>query len=69
MPKRHPDAHSLAAEIIRRHTGSHVVRLSDPPKPSEKLQLIAARLSRTRIAIMPHQCQNIEEWLARYSGE
>ena len=66
MPKRRPDAHSLAAEIIRRHTGFHVVRLSDPPKPSEQLQLIAARLSRTPIAIMPHQCRDLDEWLERH---
>jgi hypothetical protein len=68
MSRRRPDAHALAAEIVRRSSGSHFVRLSDPPKLSEQLQLIAARLTHMAIVIIPHKCQNLEEWLARYGG-
>ena len=63
----------MAAEIIRRvgeanaaTGGGYVVRLSDPPTLQERLQLLAARLQRTPIAIMPHKC-TMEEWVARYS--
>jgi hypothetical protein len=72
--KRRPTAHDVADEIIRRATeangrtgGGYVVRLSDPPTPGEWLQLIAARLERRPIVIMPHKCKTVEEWLRRYS--
>lgn len=65
----------MAAEIIRRvgeanaaTGGGYVVRVSDPPTPQERLQLLAARLQRTPVAIMPHKCKTMEEWAARYSN-
>ena len=69
--KRRPTAHDVAAEIVRRATGadgikSYVVRLSEPPTQGEQFQLLAARLERRPIAIMPHKCSTIEEWLERY---
>jgi hypothetical protein len=71
--KRRPTAHDVAAEIIRRVTaanaqtgGGYVIRLSDPPTPGERLQLLAARLERRPIAIMPHKGKTVEEWLGRY---
>ena len=30
------------------------------------MQLLAARLERRPIVIMPHKCKTMEEWLARY---
>ena len=67
-------AHDIAAEIIRRVTeanaatgGGYVVRLSDPPTPQERLQVLAAHLERRAIVIMPHKCQSIGQWVARYS--
>jgi hypothetical protein len=44
----------------------YVIRLSDPPTPTEQLQLIAARLERRPIAVMPHKCKTVTEWLQRY---
>jgi hypothetical protein len=41
-------------------------RLSDPPAPGERLQLIAAHLEHRPIVIMPHKCASVEEWMARY---
>ena len=69
---RKPDARDIASEIIRRvaksnaeMAGGYVVRLSDPPTPQERLQLLAARLQGKPIAIMPHK-YTMEERIARY---
>jgi hypothetical protein len=43
-----------------------VVRLSKPPTPLERVQLMAARLLRRPIAIMPRKCKTMQEWTARY---
>src|SRR4051812_7406005 len=70
--KQRPTAHDVAAEIVRRVTAAnaqtvgYVVRLSKPPTAAEQLQLMAARLERRRIAIMPHKCNSVEEWMTRY---
>ena len=69
--KTPPSPRDIAAEIIRRTAGpdgskSYVVRLSDPPTVSEQLQLMAARLERRPIVIMPHKCKTLDEWMARY---
>ena len=45
----------------------YVVRVSDPITPSEKHQLLLARLLRTPIAIMPHACKTADEWMERYA--
>jgi hypothetical protein len=42
------------------------IRLSEPPTPGERLQLIAAHLERRPIVILPHKCETIDEWLDRY---
>jgi hypothetical protein len=71
MAKRPPDARTLAAEIVRRGGvgagNSQVVRVSDPPTAAEQLRLLAARLERTPIVIVPHKCANMEEWVERYA--
>ncbi len=74
MTRRRPGAHALAAEIVRRATaanaetrGGYVVRLSKPPTTAERLQLLAARLERRPIAIMPHKCASVDEWMERYA--
>jgi hypothetical protein len=67
-----PLAHDLAAEIIRRAGApagaGYVVRLSQPPTLQEQMQLMAARLERRPIVIMPHKCASVEEWMARYES-
>jgi len=69
--KPRPTAHDVAGEIIRRVTatnaqtgGGYVIRLSNPPTPGERLQLLAARLEQRPIAIMPHRCVSVVEWIA-----
>lgn len=63
----------LAEEIVRRANAAgrggavgYVVRLSDPPAPSELLQLAACRILGRQIAIMPAVCASVEEWVERY---
>ena len=63
--------HDLATEIIRRAATNdghprNVIRLSKPPTLAEQLQLMAARLERRPIVIMPHKCKTVDEWLHRY---
>jgi hypothetical protein len=70
MARRRPSAADIAAEIIRRTASAdgrppYVVRLSDPPTSHERLQLLAAQIQRTPVAIMPHK-YTMEEWIARY---
>lgn len=70
----------LAAEIIRRVRAStansespdslpYVVHLSDPPTAEERLQLMACRLMRQPIVIVPGKCLTVEEWVQRYGSE
>jgi hypothetical protein len=73
MPRRRPlaEPRDVAAEIIRRANGPdgrppYVIRLSEPPTPAERMQLIAARLTRTAFAVMPHRCETADEWLEKY---
>lgn len=66
-----PNAHDLAAEIIRRtnagDAGSQVIHLHEPPEARELLQLAAARILRQTVAIVPARCADIDEWLRRYA--
>lgn len=66
----------LAQEIIRRvqvvdgRDGErlpYVVGVSDPPTAHEQLQLLACRILRQPIAIMPAKCETVAEWLERYA--
>ena len=43
----------------------YVIRLSDPPTASERLQLAAAHLSRAPFAIVPASCKTVDEWMAK----
>jgi len=66
--KKPPSLRDIANEVVRRAAGpdgtkSCVVRLSDPPTSIERLQLLAARLERRPIVILPHKCKTVEEWL------
>ena len=72
-PLKTPSPRDIAAEIIRRvysvnaeSGGGYVVRVSDPPTPQERLQLLAAHLQRRPIVTMPHKCKSMEEWIAYY---
>jgi len=45
---------------------SDVVRLSNPPRAHERLQLAASRILRRPIAIMPVKCLTVDEWIERF---
>jgi hypothetical protein len=66
---------AAALEIIRRESLRSgrslravltLVRVSRPPAKSEQLLLSAVRLLQSPHAIMPHRCNSVEEWRARY---
>ena len=66
---------AAALEIVRREvlrSGRNIravlslVRVSDPPAPSENLLLAAVRVLRSPHVIMPHPCKTLEEWDERY---
>jgi hypothetical protein len=68
------DQQAAALEIVRREavrSGRSIrsvlslVRVSDPPTPSENLLLGAVRLLRSPHVIMPHPCKDLEEWTQR----
>jgi hypothetical protein len=48
--------------------GCALARLSEPPTPLERLQLMAARLLQRPVAIVPHPCKTTDEWMERYGG-
>jgi hypothetical protein len=56
-------AGALTAETYR----PYVIRVSDPITTHERLQLVAARLQKTPVAVMPHKCKSVDEWAARYA--
>jgi hypothetical protein len=64
---RRLDRRELAAEIIRRAGDICIIRLSDPPTSLQRLQLAAARLQGSPIALMPVRCHTVDEWLERYA--
>jgi hypothetical protein len=72
-PKPRADAQDIAAEIIRRAAGddekgmtAYVLRLARPPTFQERLQVMAARLQRRPIVIMPHKSATMDEWMGRF---
>ena len=65
---------AAALEIVRREvlrSGRNIravlslIRVSDPPAPSENLLLAAVRVLRSPHVIMPHPCKDLEEWSER----
>jgi hypothetical protein len=36
---------------------------------AERLQLMAARLERRPIVIVPHKCVSVEEWVQQYAPD
>jgi hypothetical protein len=65
---RQYEPRDLVAEIVRRAGSGQVLHVSDPPTPRQQLQLLAARLERRAVAIMPVVCRTMDEWLARYAA-
>jgi hypothetical protein len=73
-PVGDPEQQAAALEVVRREalrSGRSIrsvlslVRVNDPPTPSETLLLAAVRLLRSPHAIMPHPCKDLEEWTKR----
>jgi hypothetical protein len=66
-----PTPVEIAAEIVRRANTVQAgcalcIRLSDPPTPQERLELVAAALQGIPVLIADDECLTAEEWEARY---
>jgi hypothetical protein len=64
----------MAEEIVRRAQAAepdgqlpYVVRMSDPPRPEEQLQLMACQLVGKAVAIVPGKSLTIDEWIEEYA--
>jgi hypothetical protein len=73
----HPHAFEIAHEVTRRvavrggttpQSLPYVVPVSNPITAFEKLQIAAAGLARTPIAVMPHHCGSVEEWCQQFAS-
>jgi hypothetical protein len=64
----------MAEAIVRRAQAAepdgqlpYVVRLSHPPTPEQRLQLIACQLVGKAVAIVPWKAQTIDGWIEQYA--
>lgn len=49
--------------------GGYVLRVSRPPTSDELASIARAKAEGRRHAILPHRCDNVDEWLARHGGQ
>ncbi|MEY9592279.1 hypothetical protein ABIA06_004570 [Bradyrhizobium yuanmingense] len=59
------------AKLEHRHKpkGRYVLRVSRPPTSDELASIACAKAEGRRHAILPHRCDTVDEWLARYGRE
>ena len=55
-------------EFSRQPRGSYVVHVCDPPTESELAEIERARIKGRNIAIVPHACKTVDEWVAMVRG-
>jgi hypothetical protein len=53
-------------EFSRKPQGGYVVHVCDPPTASELAEIELARIEGRKIALMPHACKTVKEWVAIY---
>ena len=53
-------------EEHRKPRAAYVVRLSDPPTAAESSEIEYASQEGRWIAVLPHKCASIDEWVARH---
>ena len=56
-------------ERVRNRRAGYVVHVCDPPTESELAEMESARNEGRTIALIPHACRSIDEWVAKYGGE
>jgi hypothetical protein len=54
-------------ETPHKPLGGYVVHVCDPPTESELAYIERARTEGRKIAIMPHACRTVEDWMAIYA--
>jgi hypothetical protein len=53
-------------ETSHKPLGGYVVHVCDPPTESELAEIERARIEGHKIAIMPHACRTVDDWVAIY---
>jgi hypothetical protein len=53
-------------EFSRKPRGGYVVHVCDPPTESELAEIEQAKIEGRKIAIMPHACKTVDEWVAKH---
>jgi hypothetical protein len=53
-------------EFSRKPHGGYVVHVCDPPTPSELAEIERAKTEGRKIALMPHACRTVDDWVAIY---
>ena len=56
-------------EQVRNRRAGYVVHVCDPPTVSELAEMELARSEGRKIALMPHACRSVDEWVSKYGGE
>jgi len=56
----------LAKLELTRWPGGYVVHVCDPPTESELAEIDRARIEGRKIAVMPHACETVNDWVAKY---
>jgi hypothetical protein len=54
-------------EQYRAPRKSYVIFVSDPPTAAEQAELDEAAAEGRKVAVIPHKCETVEEWIERYA--
>lgn len=65
---RHLEARVAKLEYSSNPRGGYVVHVCDPPTASELAEIELARTEGRKIAIMPHACKTVDDWVAIYGS-
>ncbi len=66
MNARHLETRIARLEQHSQPRTGYVERVSRPPAPDERAQLLKAKAEGRRYAFMPHRCATVAAWLLHY---
>ncbi len=67
--RRNLEGRLAKLEVSRNPRGGYVVHVCDPPTPSELAEIERARIEGRKIALMPHACRTVDDWVATYGED
>jgi len=56
-------------EQVRKQRADYVVHVCDQPTESEVAEIKLAHCEGRKIALIPHPCWSIDDWVAKYGGK